>query len=76
MITKTSISIDAGILERARAVARQNRRSLSAQVEFWLEDALDDDPGDSGGRAYGSKAARKGNGKGVKPAPGNRDEEA
>lgn len=35
-----SISIDGGLLKRARAVADQNRRSLSAQLEIWIEEAL------------------------------------
>lgn len=40
MKTKTSISVDTEILERARLVAQRNRRSLSAQLEFWMMELL------------------------------------
>jgi hypothetical protein len=41
MKTTTTISIDAELLDRARQVAQQERRSFSAQMEAWIEEALE-----------------------------------
>jgi len=41
MKTTTTISIDAELLEKARQVAQQERRSFSAQMEAWIEEALE-----------------------------------
>ena len=41
MKTTTTISIDQRLLERARSAARAQKRSLSAQLERWLEEQFD-----------------------------------
>ncbi|MCB1093323.1 MAG: hypothetical protein KDL87_17430 [Verrucomicrobiae bacterium] len=43
MKISTTISLDEGLLEAARAFARSERRSLSAQIEAWIEEKLTED---------------------------------
>jgi len=40
MKTSTTISLHVDLLEGARAVARSERRSFSAQIETWIEEKL------------------------------------
>ncbi|MAS93955.1 MAG: hypothetical protein CMO55_12240 [Verrucomicrobiales bacterium] len=44
MKTKTSISVDADLLEKARLVAKRNHRSFSGQLEAWISEELPADP--------------------------------
>jgi len=43
MKISTTVSLDEELLEGARAFARSERRSLSAQIEAWIEEKLTDD---------------------------------
>lgn len=40
----TTISLDASLLEAARKEAKAQRRTLSAQLEIWMEEKLGDLP--------------------------------
>jgi hypothetical protein len=40
MKISTTVSLDEELLEGARAFARSERRSLSAQIEAWIEEKL------------------------------------
>lgn len=43
MKISTTVSLDEELLEGARAFARSERRSLSAQIESWIEEKLTDE---------------------------------
>jgi len=43
MKISTTVSLNEELLEGARAVARSERRSLSAQIETWIEEKLTGD---------------------------------
>jgi hypothetical protein len=52
MKISTTVSLDGELLEGARAFARSERRSLSAQIETWIEEKLSgDEPAPVEGRA-------------------------
>lgn len=47
MKISTTVSLDGELLEGARAFARSERRSLSAQIEAWIEEKLTSDAPES-----------------------------
>jgi len=57
MKTTTTISIDQRLLERARSAARAQKRSLSAQLERWLEERFDLHASTAAGADGGSLSA-------------------
>lgn len=56
--TNITLSVDTGLYEEARKTAKQERRSLSAQVELWIERGLNPkDPTGVAARAAGRDVA-------------------
>ena len=59
MKSRTTILLESGLLKKARKIAKSERRSLSAQIETWLNEAIGEAPADPKADA----CVRKGNGK-------------